>query len=419
MKKTLIQLSLLLFPIIAQAQLLTINVLPSTTDANIDTYTNSTSNEYHICYINQSIAPRNELLVFLPGSNGKPNGNDYFDQLAANLGYHVIGLMYPNSPAVGSLCDTSVNADCFTDVRLEIIDGIDRSPLISVNQANSIENRLIKAIQYLDSNNPTQNWGQFLDINGEIIWNKIAVAGHSQGGGHAAMIGKNHVLSRVICLASPKDNYRTPTANNPQYLGVIAPWINQDHVTPTDRYFTFTHIADATGSTPEEQQTIFDLLGLRTIADSISVDVNSPPYNNSRILMTYLAVANGTTIQPHNCVLVDNGVPDIAWTSINKFLDPWTYLLTAPSQTVTSINEDNALNLISVYPNPIAENYLILEIPFITDFKLQYFISDVSGRLFQQGQIVNHKTLINISMLSKGSYIIKFSNGISRKITKL
>lgn len=295
--KKIVVLFLFVFQL-AFSQLQTITVAPSVTDANITTYTDATQQEVHICYTNTSVVPRNELLIFLPGSGGKPNGNDYFDQLAANLGYHVIGLMYPNSPSIGSLCDTNTDPDCYLKTRLEIIDGIDRTTLVNVNVANSIENRIIKCIKYLNTNYPSQNWGQYLDANDGIVWSKIAFAGHSQGGGHAALIAKYHQVARVLCFASPKDNYRTPTAANPQYLGVIAPWINQDNLTPSEKYFTFTHSVDSTGATPAEQLAIFNLLGLNQIAASINVDANTAPYNNSRILLTSLATANGATINP-------------------------------------------------------------------------------------------------------------------------
>jgi hypothetical protein len=52
-------------------------------------------------------------------------------------------------------------------VRLEILDGTDRTPLVDVDRANSIENRLIKLLQYLDANRPGEGWGGFLDAAGQ------------------------------------------------------------------------------------------------------------------------------------------------------------------------------------------------------------------------------------------------------------
>jgi len=388
------------------AQLQTINVTPSATDVNINTYTNAAQQEVHICYYNTAVTSRNELLVFFPGTGGKPNGNDYFDQLAANLGYHVIGLMYPNDTAIGAICQYQNDSVCFEKNRLEIIDGTDRSIYTSVNRANSIENRLIKCIQYLNINYPSQNWGQYLDINDSLIWNKLAFAGHSQGGGHAALIAKYHDVARVICLASPKDYFVSP-------INMAAKWIDTNHVTSTNRYFSFTHVADQTGCTPAQQQEIFDLLGMRTIADSISVDANTPPYNNSRILMTYLAVANGTTINPHGCVLVDNKVPDIQTTGTNLYLDAWTYMLTANTSTLTSL-QNNIINekIWKIYPNPFSDKINLTNSTGLED----YFLSNMFGQLIWTGKHIDQQ---NFSNLTNGIYFLKLKRANNEQTIKM
>jgi pimeloyl-ACP methyl ester carboxylesterase len=387
---------------IAFSQLQTINVTPSVTDSNINTYTDASQQEVHICYKNTAVSARNELLIFLPGSGGKPNGNDYFDKLAANLGYDVIGLMYPNNPSIGSLCDIDTDPDCYLKTRLEIIDGIDRTTLVNVNASNSIENRIIKCIKYLNINYPSQNWGQYLDINDAIIWNKIAIAGHSQGGGHAALIAKNHQVSRVLCFASPKDNYRTPTVANPQYLGIIAPWINQNNLTPKENYFTFTHAADNTGATPAEQLAIFNLLGLNQIAPYIIVDSNSSPYNESRILVTNLSTANGTTINPHGCVLVDNAVPNIQSAGTNIYQQPWTYMLT---HSTTLLNENFEINNQKqlVYPNPFS-NKINLKNDFGNE---ELTLINTLGQVVFSGKNIQENDFSN---LKRGVYFIFKTN---------
>lgn len=49
-------------------------------------------------------------------------------------------------------------------------------------------------------------------------------SGHSQGGGHAALLGRRHALARVIALASPCDNTR----------GAAAQWLVNDGAYATD-----------------------------------------------------------------------------------------------------------------------------------------------------------------------------------------
>ena len=48
--------------------------------------------------------PNGKLFVFLPGTGGVPTSNQLLLSTAADLGYHVIGLSYPNSTAVGTRC---------------------------------------------------------------------------------------------------------------------------------------------------------------------------------------------------------------------------------------------------------------------------------------------------------------------------
>ena len=42
---------------------------------------------------------------------------------------------------------------------MEIIDGTDRTPKVTISRANSIENRVVKLLQYLDRAHPSEGWG--------------------------------------------------------------------------------------------------------------------------------------------------------------------------------------------------------------------------------------------------------------------
>lgn len=160
-------------------------VAPAATDGNIDNWLDD-----HYAYRDTRVAPRNRLLVHLPGSFGVPvNSRRYLREVAA-AGDHVIGLRYPNTWEVLDLCADATDLACFENVRREIIDGSDRSSLVAVNGTNAIINRLTKLLMHLAQSYPAEDWGQFLNA-GEPNWPLIAISGHSQGAGHAAVMGKH------------------------------------------------------------------------------------------------------------------------------------------------------------------------------------------------------------------------------------
>lgn len=145
---------------------------------------------------------RHELLLWLTGTGGKGHDALGFANLAADLGYNVIILMFPNDiPA--TVCANDSNPKSYEELRLAVIQGghasyQDGRKEISIVRSECIENRLIKALQYLQDKRPKENWAQFLKKNGSIQWESIAVAGQSQGGGHAALIGIKHRVARVM-----------------------------------------------------------------------------------------------------------------------------------------------------------------------------------------------------------------------------
>jgi hypothetical protein len=111
--------------------------------------------------------------------------------------------MYPNIPTIGSICSNSTQINCFEEVRREIIEGVDYSTEISIEGPESILSRTKKILIYLEANYPNENWGQFLDTNENIAYNKVIFSGHSQGGGHAALLAKYYPLKRAVCFSAP------------------------------------------------------------------------------------------------------------------------------------------------------------------------------------------------------------------------
>lgn len=283
------------------------SVLPSDTDKAIDTF-----NDPHSVYYDPAPKKRGELLVFIPGTNGKTLGTKLFCRLAVDLGYHVISLMYPDDKSATAVKSSS-DKDAFEKFRKEIIYGGDLSPAIEVNRANSIENRLIKLLSYLDKQNPDRKWGQFLNSTGGLKYEKITFSGQSQGGGHATLIAMDHKVARVLMFSSPKDYSTEPAA-----------WYKVG-ATPAGRFFAFVHEQDRQGCNYVQQLEILKKLGMTGTAD---VDKSKPPFGKVQIFTTNYPGTEVTSIVAHTCIVGDGGTPkDDAKKPL--FEPVWRYMLTA------------------------------------------------------------------------------------------
>jgi hypothetical protein len=301
-------------------------VLPSATDPNITEF-----NDPHGVYIDRGIVvdrragstpPRHELLLWLGGTGGRQQGAQGFANLAAGLGYHVVTLVYPNDiPATA--CARDSDPEAFENFRLAIIHGgragyQNGRKAIDIEKHDSIEHRLTKLLEYLQRHRPEEDWGQFLDAQGGIRWESMAVAGQSQGGGHAALIGIKHRVARVMCFGSPKDYSRA--------LDAPAAWYGKVSATPKGLFFAFNHHQDPIGCTPQQLMANLRALGLDAYGPPADVDVDAPPYRHARILYTnYPAVlvegvdsegartAHGSAINTRNA---------------DRWKAVWTYMLT-------------------------------------------------------------------------------------------
>lgn len=289
-------------------------VRASATDAAITAFDGP-----HLVYFNRTAKPRNELLIFLPGTNGKPGGTDLFCQTAADLGYHTLALAYPTDVPATSVRNRP-DPKAFENFRLEIIEGRDLSPRIAVDRTDSIENRLIKLLQYLDASDRGGGWGQYLTASGGLKWAKIAVTGHSQGGGHAALIATKHRVARAIMTGAPKDFDRARNAP--------AAWYGHP-ATPVSGFFTFNHELDRQGCDLAEQLLICKAMGLDKLGGAVSVDTTPPPFRGSRILTTNFKGSPTESARAHSSVIGDRGCPKDA-DGKPIFRPVWEYMMTAP-----------------------------------------------------------------------------------------
>jgi hypothetical protein len=271
------------------------NILPASTDAAI-----STDFEAHFA-VNPSpaVAAKQRLLVFLPGTFGRPDNYRLIVRAAAVNGLHGVGLNYPNNATVASRCGD--DGPCFGATREEILTGADASNAIAVTRADSIENRLIKLLQTLHSQAPQEGWNAYLTATGDIDWARVRVAGHSQGGGHAAYIAKRRAVDRAVFFAAPAD----ATAAG------LAPWVFAAPVTPAARQAGFLHLRDELALLSVVSAT-WQALG---VAGALtSVDGASAPYGGARQLSTNAnPVPGAVALSPlHSTPIVDAVTPKAA-----------------------------------------------------------------------------------------------------------
>jgi hypothetical protein len=210
----------------------------------------------------------------LPGTGALPRTYREIVRLAPTRGYHAVGLTYPNEFAVEATCASSVDPDCAGRYRREVILGEPTSPLVSVDQPNSIVGRLRALLVYLNATFPAEGWGRYLTAD-DIDWSLVTVAGHSQGAGHAGYFAKIRSLNRVAMFSGPGD---TGTAGS-------ALWIALPNVTPPSLQYGFTHTADPLLPVANVTQN-WSGIGLGAFGTPVSVDNASTPYANSRQLLT-------------------------------------------------------------------------------------------------------------------------------------
>ena len=206
-------------------------------------------------------------------------------------------------------------------VRLEVKDGADRTPLVNITRANSIENRLIKLLQYLRARFPGDGWGQYLKNDSAIRWASIVVSGHSQGGGHAGIIGRYHLVARVVMFAAMDYNGRAMKPAN---------WIAEPDSTPnaapSRRFYGFSHQRDGMVNFTTLSTQVWPAYGMNAFGPVVNVDSAAPPYGATRSLTSNL---DSPTNSYHGCVAVDRGLV-LRADGTPVYKPVWEYLLTTP-----------------------------------------------------------------------------------------
>jgi hypothetical protein len=323
----------------------------------------------------------NKLFLFIGGTGSNTKSYQTISNFAGNLGYDVINLSYPNTVAAASLGSSS-DSMVFNKYRQEVCYGTPLSPDVIVDTLNCIYERTVKLINYLNLTYPTQNWNQYLINPTTLNWSKIAVGGHSQGGGHACYFAKFNDVERVLMFSSPNDysNYFSNSAN----------WLRTGGVSSLSKHFAYLSLLDETVSF-NKQLTNLQGLGLYPLYDTTFVDISSSPYSNSHCL--YTSQPAGLAILYHNST--------IKFSLINNSV--WSYMLT--SAITTSINDIKDNNVFSIYPNPTAS---VINIPSESNLiDKTYIVHTLAGQTILTGKSsYTNFFSIDFSSLENGIYFV-------------
>lgn len=285
--------------------------IPTQTDPNITTSTAGNLTQY--AYLpKQSNARKDKLFVFLPGTFVGPNVYTKILQVGAEKGYYSMGIAYSNNQTIQSFCNGN-DQSCASNIFREYLEGGDFSPAVTINQTNALQNRIAKFILYLQNNYPDENWGRFLNADRSIKWEKISLAGHSQGSGHTLYISKVRNLARASLFSGP-NGFKLANGQFPNWIAAVG-------LTTNDKVFAFSNTLDAIADWAE-LQTVF--AEIKLIGAIQSVD-NVTNFNNSHRLFTSIDLAPALINPEHGSTVANENTP-IDSQGKAKFEAVWQYM---------------------------------------------------------------------------------------------
>lgn len=306
----------------ADIEMIRATIVPSALDPQSDNFPQS----HHELWLadDPSIQRRDELFLFLPGTNNKPNAFDDVAEIAARAGYPVLVLAWDSEYHAGEYCrfdgDVQALIDCRTDVFHEKAYGTDESEHIDIGEPDSIVGRARRVIERVHQDYPTVGADQWLDDDG-LRWENIVVAGFSQGALMTGYLSKDHAVSRAVLLAGGCD-----TIMEEDGTVHMASWCTEARATPVERTWALWHLRDE----PEQDGAILETFGLPTLGDYADAATQSPDYcTGTHGLTTDLPSADGNGYSFHLSVAHDGYLP-VDGQGTPTLAEDFYYLFTAP-----------------------------------------------------------------------------------------
>jgi hypothetical protein len=220
---------------VARADVVVQEVRPSEADPAITRF-----NDPNMIVFDEQTPPGAQLAVFLPGTDGRPGNSMHLLRVVAAQGYRVIGLEYNDDPAVIQVCPRNPDPGCSGNFRRHRVFGGNAWSPVENTQAETIVNRLVNLLRFLQSRDAAGQWDAYL-AGDEPNWSRIVVSGLSQGAGMAAYIAKHKSVARVVLFSSPWDFQRTSSQR-------LAPWLTDPSATVPERWFAEYHRRENTAA---------------------------------------------------------------------------------------------------------------------------------------------------------------------------
>lgn len=188
-------------------------------------------------------APMAPLLVWLPGTHGHPaTGPKGFFETVRQQGYRLLALSYPTAIGVSQVCTVQrvrTLPRCAEAFRQQRVWGDQPTSLIEDRAEDAIVPRLIALLQHLAAHDPAGQWAQYLDGD-QPRWDRLVLAGQSQGGGMAAFLAQSRRVAGVLMFSGGWDH----GAN-----GQIASWYARASQTPPERWHATFHVEEPNAPT--------------------------------------------------------------------------------------------------------------------------------------------------------------------------
>jgi hypothetical protein len=190
-----------------------------------------------------------KLFLWLTGTFGHGVEEGAITSPMVDAGYRVISLEYKTWPNYSSWCQSHRPTDisCPEKALKQRIygeGGLENDNEIGPSQ--SVMNRFVKLLQYLDTHYPEMKWGQYL-INGSPDWSRITLAGQSLGADISAYIAKKNMVARVVLFSSPWGNILDPDGRL-----LVDKWVSAPGATPPEQWYGLYHKQEVFANSIEE-----------------------------------------------------------------------------------------------------------------------------------------------------------------------